>query len=331
MLKYKEKYNIAIIGSTGLIGQSLLSLLESSIVPINHLYLFASTKSVGKKIKFKNETIEIIKFDLTYFDNIDIVFFTAPSNVSEYIIPKIINKDLLIIDNSSAYRLFKNVPLVVPFVNDNNLSKYTLIANPNCSTIQATSVLKYIDDLYTVKEINYSTYQAVSGSGFKGVFDLEKRKKLFYPFDITKTCIPAIGKSSSNNNTEEENKMIKETKKIINHNLKISATCIRVPILVGHGIVTFVKTKKKIDLYNLKEYLNKNPRIIIKDDLSSNIYPTSIDTFNNDQIYVGRFRLISDYELLFYSTSNNILTGAASNSLYICEKVINELKIKMPK
>lgn len=326
MLKNKPQYHIAIIGSTGLIGQTLISLLEKSVIPIGNIYLFASDKSVGKKIKFKNEIIEILKFDLSYFDNIDIVFFTSPANVSGNIIPKIIKKDLIIIDNSSYYRMFKNVPLVVPYVNDENLSKYRLIANPNCSTIQSVSILKTIDDLYYLKEINYSTYQAVSGSGYKGVIDLEKRKKNFYPYEITKTCIPSIGKASINNFTEEENKMISETEKILNHHLKISATCIRVPILIGHGIVTLIKTKKKINLDFLKENLKKNPRIIIKDDLENNFYPTSIDTFNNDSIYVGRFRLINDYELLFYSTSNNILTGAASNSLYICEKIIKEVK-----
>ncbi len=326
MLKNKSQYHIAIIGSTGLIGQTLISLLEKSTIPIGNIYLFASNKSIGKKIKFKNEIIEILKFDLSYFDNIDIVFFTSPANVSASIVPKIIKKDLIIIDNSSYYRMFKNVPLIVPYVNDESLSKYRLIANPNCSTIQSVSVLKTIDDLYYLKEINYSTYQAVSGSGYKGVIDLEKRKKNFYPYEITKTCIPSIGKISINNFTEEENKMICETEKILNHHIKISATCIRVPILIGHGIVTLIKTKKKINLDFLKEKLKKNPRIIIKDNLENNYYPTSIDTYNNDFVYVGRFRLINDYELLFYSTSNNILTGAASNSLYICEKIIKEVK-----
>lgn len=328
MLKNKSKYNVTIVGCTGLIGQTLLSLLEKSFIPIDKLFLFASNKSVGKKIKFKGEIYEVLKFDLSYFDETDIAFFTAPGNISENIIPKIIKKDLIIIDNSSTYRLFKNVPLVVPYVNDHNLSKYSLLSNPNCSTIQAISILKIIDELYYLKEVNYSTYQAVSGSGYKGVIDLEKRKKHFYPYEITKTCIPAIGKLSLHNNTEEENKMIKETQKILNHHLLISATCVRVPVLIGHGIVTLVKTKKKINLDDLKASFNKNPRIIIKDNLDKDFYPTSIDTYNNDKIYVGRFRIINDYELLFYSTSNNILTGAASNSLYICEKIINELKNK---
>lgn len=327
MLEKKEKYNIGIVGSTGLIGNALLGLLENSDIPIDKLYLFASSKSVGKKVKFKNQTITVNKFTEEFYDMLDIVFFTAPASTASKYIPKIIDKNILIIDNSSYYRLFDDVPLVVPYVNDQNLTKYRLISNPNCSTIQVTSVLKIIDDLFKLTEINYATYQAVSGSGYKGVIDLEKRKKLFYPYSIVKTCIPSIGNAGKNNNTDEENKMINETKKILNNKkLKISATCIRVPILIGHGIVTSLKTKKKINFDLLKEKFKDNPRIILKDDLSNNIYPTSIDTYNNDSIYVGRFRLTSDKELLFYSTSNNILTGAASNSIYICKKYLSDLK-----
>lgn len=331
MLGKKDKYNVGIIGSTGLIGKTLIKLLEESSIPINNLYLFASPKSIGTIVKFKNQNIRVNKFDEEFYDILDIVFITAPASVSSKYVPKLINKNILIIDNSSYYRLFDGVPLVTPYVNDQNLIKYRLIANPNCSTIQAVSVLKIIDDLFKLSEINYATYQAVSGSGYKGVLDLERRKKSFYPYSIIKTCIPSIGSATKNNNTEEENKMINETKKILNNKkLKISATCVRVPILLGHGIVTTIKTKKKISINLLKEKLSQNPRIVIKDDLPNNIYPTSIDTYNNDSIYVGRFRLINNKELVFYSTSNNLLTGAASNSIYICEKYLTELHKKMP-
>lgn len=326
MLKKKDKYNVSIVGVTGLIGSTLLSLLENSTIPINDLFLFASNKSIGKKITFRHKTYSVLKLSEDAFNLVDIVFLTAPASISSKLVPKIIDKDLLIIDNSSYYRLFKDVPLIVPYVNDYQIGSHKLIANPNCSTIQVTSILKPIDDLYNIKEINYSTYQAVSGSGYKGVLDLEKRINKFYPYNISKTCIPLIGNPSKNNSSEEENKMINETRKILNKpRLFVSATCVRVPVLIGHGIVTYLKTKKKINLSTLKERLKSNPRIIIKDDITQDNYPTSIDTYNNDSIYVGRFRLLNDHQLLFYSTSNNILTGAASNSLFICEKFLEKL------
>ncbi len=326
MLEKKEKYNVAIVGATGLIGKTLLSLLEKSQVPINNLYLFASSKSVGKKLKFRDQTISVLKLTNEHYKLFDIVFFTVPAEISSKYIPRMIENDLLIIDNSAYYRLFSEVPLVVPFVNDQNLTSYRLIANPNCSTIQAVSALKIIDELFKLKEVNYATYQAVSGSGYKGVIDLEKKTKKFYPYNVSETCIPAIGKPACNNFTEEEMKMINETKKILTRpKLKISATCVRVPVLVGHGIVTDVRTKKKIDLELLKKQLVSNPRLIVKDDLPTDNYPTSIDTYNNDSIYLGRIRLIDDHHLVFYSTSNNLLTGAAANSLFICEKYLAEL------
>lgn len=326
LLKRKDKYNIGIVGSTGLVGRCLIKLLENSNIQIDNLYLFASSKSKGKKIKFKDKEYIITELTQSYYNKIDIYFFTSNSDVSKEHIPKLLNYQNLIIDNSSYYRMNKYVPLIMPYVNINQCYNKQLISNPNCSTIQVVQIVNIINKLFKVKKINYNTYQAVSGSGIKGILDLKNKKNDFYPYLINKTCIPKIGEKNVLNYTSEEIKMINETNKILNNKFFITSTCIRVPIEIGHGVSIYIETKKKINLDKLLSEFKKEKNIIIKDDLENNIFPTSIDTFNNSNIYVGRIRKPNNNTLLLYTASNNLLTGAASNALEIAEKYIENIK-----
>lgn len=326
MLKKKLAYNIGIVGSTGLIGQTLLKLLEVSKIPISNLFLFASKKSSGKKIKFKDDCLIVKELTNDDCDKLDIIFFTAPSAISQKHIPKLIEKDVLIIDNSCYYRMFEGIPLVVPSINFPKKLYSKLITNPNCSTIQAVIPLSIIQKQVGIKKIVYSTYQATSGSGYKGLRDLEKHQNDFYPYPIWKTCIPEIGEEAIDNFTSEEIKMINETKKILNlSKTKIYATCVRVPIDIGHGVSIYVETKRKINYQKLLSALKKHPDIVIKDDLKKHLYPTSLDTYNNDLVYLGRIRRTDSKALMFYVTANNIRVGAASNALKILEHYLESL------
>lgn len=326
ILKAKEKYNIGIIGATGLVGRCLIKLLETSSINIDNLYLFASSKSKGKKIKFKNKEYTVNEFGNKYYELIDIFFFTSTVDISKQYIPKLLDFNNLIIDNSAAYRMNKFVPLIVPSVNIQECFNKQLISNPNCSTIQIVEIIDIINKLFKVRKINYNTYQSVSGSGIKGILDLKEQKSRFYPFPINKTCIPKIGNKDIKNFTSEEVKMIRETNKILNNNIKIYSTCVRVPIEIGHGVSIYLETKKKIDLVKLFKEINDRPNLIIKDDLDKDLYPTSIDTFDNNKIYLGRIRNPNKHTLLLYTTSNNLLTGAASNAVEIAEKYLKNLK-----
>ena len=219
ILTKKDKYNIGIIGATGLVGRCLLNLIEKTNIEIDNLYLFGSKKSKNKKILFKDKTYYINEFSKEYYEFIDIFFFCSTNEISRMHIPHLINKPCLIIDNSSEFRLINNVPLVIPNLNFNIVKNKKLICNPNCSTIQSVMVLGIIDKIHPIKKIIYNTYQAVSGSGIDGVIDYYKNKKKIYYYNIKDTCIPVIGKLSINNYTTEETKMIEETKKILKKNI----------------------------------------------------------------------------------------------------------------
>ena len=322
----KEKYNIGIIGATGLVGRSLINELEKVHIDIDNLYLFGSKKSINKKIKFKNQFYNVNEFTKEYYDFIDIFFFCSTNEISRYHIPFLLNKPCLIIDNSSEFRLIENVPLVIPELNFNIVKNKKLICNPNCSTIQSVMILGIIDKFYNIRKIIYNTYQAVSGSGIDGVIDYYHNKRKVYYYNIKDTCIPVIGKLTKNNHTTEEEKMILETKKILKKNLIIDATCIRVPILIGHGVSVYIEVKKKINIEDIKTKLSSYQNIVILDDVNNNIYPTSINTFDNSKIYVGRFKIVNKNSLSFYICANNLLTGAASNSVNICLKYLENLK-----
>lgn len=321
-------YNIAIVGASGLVGGTFLKVLEERELPIKNLYLFASARSAGKEVIFKGKTLVIEELTEHSFDReIDIALFSAGGDISKKFAPIASEKGVIVVDNSSAWRMDENVPLVVPEVNPEDIFKNNgIIANPNCSTIQSVVPLKIIDELYGIKRVVYSTYQAVSGSGIKGIEDLQRGLKgeepKTYPHPIVNNCLPHIDSFLENGYTKEEEKMINETRKILNKkNLPITATCVRVPVLNGHSISINVELEREADLEELKAKFRETKGIIFEDDVKNNRYPLATEASGTDEVYVGRLRKDFSIEkgLNLWVVADNIRKGAATNAVQIAE------------
>lgn len=325
-----KKYNVAIVGATGLVGRTFLKVLAEYDFPINNLVLYASSRSKGKRVNFKGK--EYVVEELTYdsFDNIDIALFSAGGSISLEYAPIATKKGAIVIDNSSAWRMHENVALVVPEINmEDILTKGPIIANPNCSTIQSVIPLKALSDAFGLKRVVYTTYQAVAGSGQKGIDDLKRTKNgekpEFYPYDISNTCIPEIDTFLDDGYTKEEMKMVNETRKILHlDNLAISATCIRVPVEVCHGVMMQVELEKDFTLDQVKEVLKNHDGIVLYDDPKNHIYPNSIVANGSDKVYVGRIRrdLSVENGILLYCVADNVRKGAASNAVQIAQRLV---------
>ena len=321
-------YNIAIVGASGLVGGTFLKVLEERDLPIKNLYLFASARSAGKEVIFKGKTLVIEELTENSFDReIDIALFSAGGDISKKFAPVASEKGVIVVDNSSAWRMDENVPLVVPEVNPEDIFKNNgIIANPNCSTIQSVVPLKVIDELYGIKRVVYSTYQAVSGSGIKGIEDLQRGLKgeepKTYPHPIVNNCLPHIDSFLENGYTKEEEKMINETRKILNKkNLPITATCVRVPVLNGHSISIHVELEREANLEELKANFRETNGIVLDDDVKNNRYPLATQANGTDEVYVGRLRKDFSIEkgLNLWVVADNIRKGAATNAVQIAE------------
>ncbi len=321
-------YNIAIVGASGLVGGTFLKVLEERDLPIKNLYLFASARSAGKEVVFKGKTLVIEELTENSFDReIDIALFSAGGDISKKFAPIASEKGVIVVDNSSAWRMDENVPLVVPEVNLEDIFKNNgIIANPNCSTIQSVVPLKVIDELYGIKRVVYSTYQAVSGSGIKGIEDLQRGLKgeepKTYPHPIVNNCLPHIDSFLENGYTKEEEKMINETRKILNKkNLPITATCVRVPVLNGHSISINVELEREANLEELKVKFRETKGIVLEDDVKNNRYPLATEANGTDEVYVGRLRKDFSIEkgLNLWVVADNIRKGAATNAVQIAE------------
>ena len=321
-------YNIAIVGASGLVGGTFLKVLEERDLPIKNLYLFASARSAGKEVIFKGKTLVIEELTEHSFDReIDIALFSAGGDISKKFAPIASEKGVIVVDNSSAWRMDENVPLVVPEVNPEDIFKNNgIIANPNCSTIQSVVPLKVIDELYGIKRVVYSTYQAVSGSGIKGIEDLQRGLKgeepKTYPHPIVNNCLPHIDSFLENGYTKEEEKMINETRKILNKkNLPITATCVRVPVLNGHSISINVELEREANLEELKAKFRETKGIVLEDDVKNNRYPLATEANGTDEVYVGRLRKDFSIEkgLNLWVVADNIRKGAATNAVQIAE------------
>ncbi|MCG8484664.1 MAG: aspartate-semialdehyde dehydrogenase [Clostridia bacterium] len=327
-----KKPNLAIVGSTGMVGRTFLKVLEQRNFPFNHLYLMASAKSAGQTITFKGKDYVIEELTEKSFDkDIDIALFSAGGSTSTTFAPIAASKGVVVIDNSSAWRMDKDVPLIVPEVNPQDVKKHKgIIANPNCSTIQAVVPLKPLHDHYKIKRIVYSTYQAVSGSGVKGVKDLEEGLKgndlkAAYPHPIAGNCLPHIDVFMENGYTKEEMKMINETMKILgDYDLKITATTVRVPVKDSHSESINVEFEKPYELEDVKKILEEAPGIILQDDPFNNIYPLARSSAGTDEVYVGRLRrdFSADSALNMWVVADNIRKGAATNAVQIAELMI---------
>ncbi len=326
-----KKINLAIVGATGMVGRTFLKVLEERNLPIENIYFFSSSRSAGSKTKFNDVEYIVEELTDTSFDRgIDIALFSAGGSTSEKFAPIAAKKGCVVIDNSSAWRMDPNVPLVVPEVNSKDIKKNKgIIANPNCSTIQAVVALKPLHDKYGIKRIVYSTYQAVSGAGMYGSKDLENGLKgqapQKFPHPIANNVLPHIDVFLPDGYTKEEIKMINETRKILgDQNIKITATAVRVPVFNSHSESINVELKKHFDLKELRDVLKNSPGIIVQDEPEKNIYPLAINATGHDETFVGRIRRDESVEngVNLWVVADNIRKGAATNAVQIAEELI---------
>ncbi|HEY8444409.1 MAG TPA: aspartate-semialdehyde dehydrogenase [Clostridia bacterium] len=330
-------YDVAVVGATGVVGQKMLQVLQERNFPINNLYLYASAKSAGKIVQFGGKEYEIIELaEKNIVDKkIDIAIFSAGASVSREFAPIFAKNHTIVVDNSSCWRMDPNVPLVVPEVNGEAIKEHkNIIANPNCSTIQSVVPLKPLHDLYKIKRIVYSTYQAVSGAGRAGCVDLENGIKGLppqkFPRPIFSNCLPHIDVFMEDGYTKEEHKMIFETRKILgDQSIQITATTVRVPVMNGHSVSINIEFEKDFDLNELKDALRNFENIVVMDDPANGVYPTPLDANEKDQVFVGRIR--RDYSVKsgvnLWVVADNIRKGAATNAVQIAEYIVkNNIK-----
>lgn len=329
-----KKFKLAVVGVTGMVGRTFLKVLEERNLPISEIYFFASSRSAGQKVTFQDKEYVIEELNENSFDRgIDIALFSAGGSVSKEYAPIAAEKGCIVVDNSSAFRMDPSVPLVVPEVNpeDIKLNK-GIIANPNCSTIQAVVVLKPLHDKYGIKRVVFSTYQAVSGAGMNGYKDLENGLKgqapEKFPYPIAGNLLPHIDVFTDNGYTKEELKMINETKKILgDQSLRITATTVRVPVFNSHSESINIEFEKPFELEELKNVLKEAPGIVVQDDPSSNLYPMPITANGRDEVFVGRIRRDESVEsgVNLWVVADNIRKGAATNTVQIAQKLMEYL------
>ena len=325
------EYKIAIVGATGLVGRTVMKVLEEKKLPVREYVLYASGKSLGLTFNILGKEYKVRKLSKDNIDDdIDFAIFSAGAKVSEEYAPMFAEKGCIVVDNSSYFRMKEDVPLVVPEVNfEDALDNHGIIANPNCSTIQAMLPLKALDDKYGIKRVIYSTYQACSGAGRFGLMDLTERSRgdnlKKFPHQIFDNCLPQIDVFLDNGYTKEEMKMIDETRKILHKpDLKVTATTVRVPITNSHSESINVELEKSFDINEVKEVLSSFPNLILVDDISKEVYPMAIDSNGHDEVFVGRVRRDEsvDNGVNIWVVADNIRKGAASNAVQIVEKLI---------
>ena len=320
-----KSYVMAVVGATGMVGSKFLQVLD------------ASKKSAGKKVTFMGEEHTIIELTPENIKGkgIEIALFSAGGAVSKEFAPQFVDIGAVVIDNSSQWRMYDDVPLVVPEVNgEAALNNKGIIANPNCSTIQAVVALKPLYDKYGIKRVVYSTYQAVSGAGVAGYNDLRDGTTTKFPYPIRGNVIPHIDVFLPNGYTKEEEKMIKETRKILgDDSLKVTATTVRVPVFHGHSESINVEFLKPCTLEGIKEALASMENVVIVDDVANLKYPMPIDAEDHDEVYVGRIRLDDTVEsgCNLWVVADNIRKGAATNAVQIAEYLIAHDAVKSAK
>lgn len=325
--------NVAIVGATGVVGEMFLKVLEEKNLKVDNYVLLASKRSKGKTIRFmdKDYIVEELTEDSFNNNRFQYALFSAGASIAEKYAKIAAQNNCVVIDNSSCFRMDKSVPLIVPQVNiEDAYDNLNIIANPNCSTIQAVVPLKVLDDKYKIKRIVYSTYQAVSGAGKKGIDDFINNTTEKFPYPIQNNCLPQIDVFLDNGYTKEEVKMIEETRKILKRpKLPITATCVRVPILNSHCESINVEFEYDFKVEDIKTLLNNSDGIIVLDDPNRLIYPLNSFSNGTDEIYIGRIRRDFSVEngINFWCVADNIRKGAASNAIEILEKLLlkNEL------
>ncbi|MDO5714192.1 MAG: aspartate-semialdehyde dehydrogenase [Tissierellia bacterium] len=325
--------HLGIFGATGLVGQTMISLLEERKIPLKNISFFASARSAGTKIPFRGKEIEVLELTKENIEKagLDVALSALDSDLAKEFVPYTASLGTTVIDNSSAFRMDPEIPLIVPEVNGDKITEdERIIANPNCSTIQSVVPLKPIYDHFGIKRIIFSTYQSTSGSGVNGLKDLEEGIKgnppSFYPHPIAYNLLPHIDDFLDNGYTKEEMKMVNETKKILGDDtLGITATAVRVPVRHSHSVSINVETKKSFTMEEVRKVLEDFPGLIVQDDVANLVYPMTINTEGKDEVFVGRIRRDESIEngINLWCTADNIRKGAALNTVQILEKYIN--------
>ncbi len=330
-------YTVAVVGATGAVGQEMLKVLEQRNFPVEKLVPLASSRSAGKKVKFKGEEITVEELKPESFEGVDIALFSAGGERSKQFAPEAVKRGAVVIDNSSAFRMEPDIPLVVPEVNPEDVDWHKgIIANPNCSTIQMVVVLKPLHDIARIKRVVVSTYQAVSGAGAQAIEELKEQSRAVLegkpvptpkkiPKQIAFNCVPHIDKFFESGYTREEIKMINETKKIMHDNsIKVSPTCVRVPVFIGHSESVNLEFERPITVEEARRALERAPGITVMDDFENLIYPTPIDVAGKDDVLVGRIRKDDTIEngLNLWIVGDNLRKGAALNAVQIAELLI---------
>ena len=323
-----KKVNLAVVGATGMVGRTFLKVLKERNFPINNLYLMASKRSAGTTLEYDGKEYVVEELTEHSFDKpIDIALFSAGGSTSEKFAPIAASHGVIVVDNSAQWRQDPKVPLVVPECNPEDISWNSgIIANPNCSTIQAVAVLKPLDDNYKIKRVVYSTYQAVSGAGVAGWKDLEDGLKgeapKKFPHPIAGNCLPHIDVFMDNGYTKEEMKMIWETRKILHDpDLKVTATTVRVPVFNSHSESINVEFENPVDVEEVKKILSEAPGVVVVDDPAHDSYPLALDAAGTDDVYVGRIRRDESVEngINLWVVADNIRKGAATNAVQIAQ------------
>ncbi len=331
-----RKPNIAVVGATGVVGSTFLKVLEERDFPFENIYFMASAKSAGKKLPFKGKEYIVEELTENSFDKpIDIALFSAGGGTSAKFAPIAASKGVVVVDNSSQWRMDPEVPLVVPEVNPQDIEwNKGIIANPNCSTIQAMVALKPLQDKYGIKRVIYSTYQAVSGSGVKGITDLKnglegKDEPLqAYAHPIAGNCLPHIDVFTENGYTKEEMKMVNETRKILHNDaMRVTATTVRVPVFDSHSESINVEFENPFELDELIEVLKNAPGVVVQNDSANNEYPMAVTAAGKDEVFIGRIRRDEsvDSGVNLWVVADNIRKGAATNAVQIAETIIKNM------
>lgn len=336
----KERYNVAVVGATGAVGEQMREVLEERLFPVGGLRLLASERSAGQFLEFRDQRIRVEILNEDSFENIDIGLFSAGGSVSDRFAPLAVAAGSVVVDNTSRFRMEPDVPLVVPEVNAHEIARYKprgIIANPNCSTIQLVVALKPIHDVARIKRVVVSTYQSVSGAGRRAMEELGQQavalfngKELIkekFPHQIAFNCIPHIDMFDERGYTKEETKMIQETRKILGEpSLPITATAVRVPVFCGHSESVNIETERKLTAAEVKAILSEAPGVLLCDEPENNVYPMAIDAVGTDATLVGRIREDDSVPngINLWIVADNLRKGAALNAVQIAEILIRD-------
>ena len=338
MLKMKDTYVIAVVGATGAVGNEMVATLEERNFPVKKLRLFASDRSEGKMLKYKDTDISVETLQESSFEGIDIALFSAGAERSKIWAPVAVQSGCVVVDNSSQWRMDPDVPLVVPEVNPDDLKWHKgIIANPNCSTIQMVVVLKPIHDVAKIERVVVTTFQSVSGTGQKAVDELLQQTTdllnfreatcTVYPYQIAFNVLPHIDKFLENDYTKEEMKMVHETRKILgDESLRVTATTVRVPVFRGHSESVNIETEKKLTANDVRAILSNAPGVVVFDAPHKNVYPFPVHVAGKDETYVGRIREDESIEkgINLWIVADNLRKGAALNAVQIAERLIGK-------